>query len=156
MSSPAPPTRSGLLFETTLLSLVRAAFFLLCQRYVTLFLFADLRAVSEDALTDVLESPTRATIALDDADNGYLPSGSKAREEGGSLGLGIASSRKGAGARKDSSGPSSPLSPGGSKGLQLGQSSFYTKLSTVLFCLSFSESCMLFTLLLFGEAVGDR
>jgi hypothetical protein len=35
-------------------------------------------------------------------------------------------------------------------------STLYSKLATSVFCVSFSESCMLFTLVLFGEAVSDR
>lgn len=32
----------------------------------------------------------------------------------------------------------------------------YSKIATAVFCIAFSESCMLFTLLLFGEIVNDR
>lgn len=34
--------------------------------------------------------------------------------------------------------------------------SLYSKLATSVFCVSFSESCMLFTLVLFGEVISDR
>ncbi|SCZ90126.1 BZ3500_MvSof-1268-A1-R1_Chr1-3g01792 [Microbotryum saponariae] len=48
---------------------------------------------------------------------------------------------------------SSAVLPSGTKG---SSSAVYTRSATALFCLAFSESSMLFTLLLFGDAVSDR
>lgn len=155
-----------LLFQTSLLSLVRAGAFLVARQYVNRSLFADLRSVSEDATgSEVLESPTRGVIALEEvggegsSGSSYFPLVGPSKGDatsGVGLSLGAASPRKGR--RESLNGGNSPLpSPNKLAGSSLtAQSRLYSKLSTMLFCLSFSESCMLFTLLLFGEAVNDR
>jgi len=164
-TSAAEPTDSSSLFvETAILSAIRCIFILVSRRYVNKFLFADLRSVTEEAYPEggVLESPTRANIALEEvttevgAGGSYGGGGSAAA--GGKDGAGLSApslkrSNSGNGMSRRDSGTSSPL---GGKGLGASQQQVYTKLSTTLFCLSFSESCMLFTLLLFGDAVTDR
>ncbi|BGP12881.1 hypothetical protein JCM10213_005165 [Rhodosporidiobolus nylandii] len=160
------PTPSGdsLLVETTLLSLVRLGFFLACRQYVNRSLFSDLRnVIREDGLSTDLDDADGEAIQLDDAENGVFGTGagagggvgasSKPREDG----LGAAMARKGAGSaaglsRRESTppGPSAATAANRASGL------LYSRLASALFCLSFSESCMLFTLLLFGEAVSER
>ncbi|GAA5831859.1 hypothetical protein JCM11251_003913 [Rhodosporidiobolus azoricus] len=163
VDSPTPPSDS-LFLESTLLSVLRLAFFLACRQYVNISLFSDLRQViREDGLAADLDSPDGDAIQLEDAENGYFGlsgtgggggvsavaggSGKGAREDG----LGAALSRKSVAAglqRRDST---SPAPPGANKASGV----LYSRLATVLFCLSFSECCMLFTLLIFGEVVSE-
>ncbi|GAA5850021.1 hypothetical protein JCM8547_000984 [Rhodosporidiobolus lusitaniae] len=155
-----PATADSVLLETSVLSVVRLAFFLACRQYVNVSLFSDLRdVIREDGLTTDLDSPDGDSIRLEDAENGYFglsaPGGaaggtgaSRVREDG----LGAALSRKGAGAALGRRESNSPAAAAASKSSGL----LYSRLASALFCLSFSESCMLFTLLLFGEAVSER
>ncbi|GAA6036835.1 hypothetical protein JCM8097_006304 [Rhodosporidiobolus ruineniae] len=142
--------------ETAVLSVVRLAYFLACRQYVNRSLFSDLRSViREDGLTTDLDSPDGDAIQLDDAENGYFgiagssggaAGASKPREDG----LGPALARKGTAvglSRRDSNTPTPP---------NKSSSLLYSRLASFLFCLSFSESCMLFTLLLFGEVVSEH
>lgn len=165
LAGPAPPeeTLSGVVFETILLSLVRGIFFLVCRHYVNLSLFSGLKSVIyEDHLSSDTESPE--VIALDDAEGGYFPSSSTSNLLASSKGRARSGSLDGNGA----GGVSAPLlsprkslprrdstSPVGYPGSTYGGSA-YPKLATSLFCLCFSESCMLFTLVLFGEAFGQK
>ncbi|GAA5914418.1 hypothetical protein JCM6882_008226 [Rhodosporidiobolus microsporus] len=158
------PDSPSLLIETALLSLVRLAYFLACRQYVAVSLFSDLRQViREDGLTPDLDSPDGDAIQLEDAENGYFGAGAGGGggSSGGGLGaagkgtredgLGAAMARKSVATglqRRDSN---SPAPPGASK-----SSGLYSNLASALFCLSFSESCMLFTLLIFGEVVNER
>ncbi|GAA5977295.1 hypothetical protein JCM11641_000056 [Rhodosporidiobolus odoratus] len=153
-------TEDGVLVETAILSILRLAFFLAARQFVNFSLFSNLRTViREDGLSADLDSPDADEIDLDDAENGYFGvkngagsggtgAGNKQREDG----LGAASARKGAAAvggshRRDTN--STRAAEHRSSGV------LYSRLSSALFCFSFSESCMLFTLLLFGEAVSE-
>ncbi|GAA5919085.1 hypothetical protein JCM1841_003741 [Sporobolomyces salmonicolor] len=163
--SPAPS--DAVLIETALLSLFRVGFFLACRQYVNISLFSDLRdVIREDSGSTDLDSPDGDAIQLDEAENGYFGGGSgggaavaggaaKQREDG--LGAALvtrAGVRKGsAWSKGDSAGPGADEAL---KERQAGRAALYTTLSTALFCLAFSESCMLFTLLVFGEAVSER
>lgn len=158
-----PPTTSRtLLFETTLLSAVRCVYFLVSKHYVNRSLFADLRSVTEDSCPaeggGALESPTRATIALEEvvAGGGYSAAAATGAGGKGGEGLSAPTLKRGNSAGMGKREPTGTTSPGSPKGFNPTQQQVYTKLSTTLFCLSFSESCMLFTLLLFGDAVSDR
>lgn len=169
---PHPPEGSSLLLETALLSCVRLALFIACRHYVNLSLFSDLRnVIREDGLVTDLDSPDDGAIELEDAEDGYfgLSAG------GGGAAAGASSGGKGARERQEGLGQAAAglvtgrrgLSwEGGRRGLSLSGAAgaggtavagrAYTRLSTALFCLSFSESGMLFTLLLFGDAVSAR
>lgn len=160
-TAPAP----SIALETVLLSAARLAYFAACRLYVNKSLFADLREViREDGLSSDVDTPDNDAIELDEAEGGYLGLsgngggagaggkallGSRLREDG----LGAALNKRPSVAaavpdRRDS------LSPGQTGASTAGRA--YTRLSKALFCLAFSESCMLFTLLLFGDAVSDR
>ncbi|KPV78568.1 uncharacterized protein RHOBADRAFT_51020 [Rhodotorula graminis WP1] len=165
---PPPPTSSPVLVETALLSLVRLALFIACRHYVNFSLFSDLRSViREDGLATDLDSPDGGALELEDAEDGYFGLGAgggagagagkamaaAARESlhapgGGGAGAG------GRGASWGGDGRRGSLTPGGGGTAVAGRA--YTRLSTALFCLSFSESGMLFTLLLFGDVVSAR
>jgi hypothetical protein len=162
--STLPSTGDSILLETTVLSVVRLAFFLACRQYVNISLFSDLRnVIREDGNTTDLEDPDGDSIELEDAENGYFglssgagssgaagaAGGSKPREDG----LGAALSRKGTGLnRRDSNGGAAAAAAAANRASGL----LYSRLASALFCLSVSESCMLFTLLIFGEAVSER
>ncbi|KAL8277334.1 hypothetical protein RQP46_010287 [Phenoliferia psychrophenolica] len=169
----AAQATSSVLFETALLSMIRGIFFLACRHYVNLSLFSGLRSViHEDATNSDSESPDPGAIQLEDAENGYFapsrddsPSAlstaagkGKGRARSNSMegnasaggsGVPLLSPRKSQPRRDSSTSPTPRAGPGGA-------SSTLPKLATSLFCLCFSESCMLFTLVLFGEAIGDR
>lgn len=90
---------------------------------------------------------------------GRLRSDSTGSGTGGTAGSSLLTINARSGASSSAPpGSSPPPSPGMVKKFSLArqQNYLYPKLSTSLFCLSFSESCMLFTLVLFGEAVGAR
>jgi hypothetical protein len=158
------PSGDSIAVQTTALSLLRLAYFLACRQYVNVSLFSDLRnVIREDGLASELEDPDGESIQLEDAENGYFglssgagPSGaaggagsSKPREDG----LGAALSRKGSALnRRDSNGGAAAAAAAASRASGL----LYSRLASALFCLSVSESCMLFTLLIFGEAVSER
>lgn len=157
----------SVLFETALLSMIRGIFFLACRHYVNLSLFSGLRSViHEDATNLDSESPDPGTIQLDDAENGYFAPSAVSTASGKGKGRARSNSIEGNGGASGSSNPL--LSPRKSQPNRRdsgtppparpgpGGSSALPKLATSLFCLCFSESCMLFTLVLFGEAVGDR
>ncbi|KAM0752890.1 hypothetical protein T439DRAFT_184970 [Meredithblackwellia eburnea MCA 4105] len=174
--------QAPVLFETALLTILRAAFFLACRHFVNISLFSGLRQViHEDGLVSDIESPLDSgAIALDDAENGYFPSTSGGAGAGSSNGSGASSSSvfqsKGRVRTPSVDGSASP--PGGANvpllsphktqpsrrdsnvslsGKPVINSAVaYSKLAKYLFCLCFSESCMLFTLVLFGDAVSDR
>jgi len=160
------------LVETALLSLVRLALFIACRHYVNKSLFSDLRnVIREDGLATDLDSPDGGALELEDAEDGYFGLGAgaggagaggtkaaaaAARESLHAPGVGLGAGRRAQGWGSD--GRRGSLTPGGSAGgsgtAVAGRA--YTRLSTALFCLSFSESGMLFTLLLFGDAVSAR
>lgn len=177
---------SSFLVQTAFLCLLRGAFFLVCRHYVNISLFSDLRSViREDGFNSALESPDLDSIALDDVEKGYFPLSQNASSSRphtpngkGRASLDVGGARAGGSSavspgpavtrRESSSGaggnesggrvspPSSPGSQARSYQLVKQQNHLYPKLSTSLFCLSFSESSMLFTLVLFGDAVGER
>lgn len=141
--------------ETALLVFVRLAYFLACRHYVNAYLFADLKDVlREDGLAEDDDTQDGDAVRLDDAENGMFGGGgaaamvAKARDDrtGSSL-LPVSTRRPSDPPRRDST-----LSLYG----RTPASRAYSTLSTALFCLSFSESSMLFTLLLFGDAVSER
>ncbi|KAK4699495.1 hypothetical protein P7C70_g6765, partial [Phenoliferia sp. Uapishka_3] len=162
-------TTSGVLFETTLLSCLRGIFFLACRHYVNISLFSGLRSViHEDTISSDTDSPDLGVIALDDAENGYFNSsnGLSSSSAAGGSGKGKARARSNSQEENVAGGSGVPLlSPrktqprrdSATPPLRAPASTLaYPGLATSLFCLCFSESCMLFTLVLFGEAVGDR
>lgn len=171
---------SGLLaydvgFQTLALCLLRAIFYFFCRHYVNSSLFSNLRSViSQDTSTAVADALDQDGIALDELERGQIPT----RSTGGSCaphaGLGgmsrgkrssvdnydgLLSPGKGTG-RKDSSGARALETLGGGAQartvLAKRQNHLYPTLSTGVFCLSFSESCMLFTLVLFGDVLGEK
>ncbi|GAA5850559.1 hypothetical protein JCM9279_007540 [Rhodotorula babjevae] len=165
---PVPPPSSPVLVETALLSLVRLALFIACRHYVNKSLFADLRdVIREDGLATDLDSPDGGALELEDAEDGYfgLGAGPGGAGAGGTKAAAAAAAREslhapGTARRAQgwgSDGRRASLTPGSAGGggtAVAGRA--YTRLSTALFCLSFSESGMLFTLLLFGDAVSAR
>jgi len=115
---------------------LRLGFFTACRGYVQKILYADLREV---VLEDQPDSP--------------IPGGKQGAAHW----------------RKNSQSETSllPVHANGSPGTpprrgntnRAGQSSrqsLYSKLSSVIFCVTFSESCILFTLVLFGSVMEER
>ncbi|GAA6051262.1 hypothetical protein JCM3770_006784, partial [Rhodotorula araucariae] len=167
--APALAASGSVLIETALLSCVRLALFLACRHYVNISLFSDLRdVIREDGLATDLDSPGADAIELEDAENGYFGLGAGGGPGGGGSGAAASSSGRAGRDREDGLGAAamgrkSPAPDGARRASfvpGLGGSTVagraYTKLSTALFCLSFSESGMLFTLLLFGDVVSER
>lgn len=143
---------NSVVLETFLLSLFRLAFFICCRQYVNASLFSDLKLViKQDGNSDSLESPDPDSIHLDNLESGF--------NSGRSNGKGLAAQPSSSSGVNSSllspldgnSTPRRQASPAPS-----GTSRLYTRLSTGLFCLAFSESCTLFTLLLFGDVISDR
>jgi len=154
----------SVLLETVLFSVIRLGYFLACRQYVNISLFSNLRSViREDQGSSDLDSPDGELVELEDAENGYFgsrngngaPNGtginSKQREAGQTTALSPAAATRRASTVGKGEGALGRKVEGSITRAQL-----YTKLSTGLFCVSFSESCMLFTLLLFGEAISPR
>jgi len=152
----------SVLLETILFSVIRLGYFFACRQYVNISLFSNLRSViREDGGSNDLDSPDGELVELEDAENGYFgsrngaPNGtgidSKQREAGQTTALSPAAATRRPSAVGKGEGAAGRKVEGSTTRAQL-----YTKLSTGLFCLSFSESCMLFTLLLFGEAISER
>jgi len=154
MSSAVPiggnPSSNSVLLETCLLSAARLAFFVCCRQYVNASLFSDLKLViKQDGNADPLDSPDPDSIHLDNLELGFSNPRSAAKgltaQPSSSNGVNSSLLSPGAGT------PRRVPSPGPS-----GTSRLYTRLSTGLFCLAFSESCTLFILLLFGDVISDR
>ena len=130
---------------------LRLSFYLLIQRYLRKTLLADLQqVVREDA---GLSTGDGASLPV-------TPSRTKMRDYflGGpspgssSLHLDTPSASAGPSGLSASRGPPSPGgSYGGSETAQLS-----SRLASIVFCLTFSESCMLCTLVLFGGAISER
>ncbi|BGP44922.1 hypothetical protein JCM10450v2_000737 [Rhodotorula kratochvilovae] len=159
----APDASSSLLVETALLSCVRLALFVACRHYVNISLFSDLRdVIREDGLATDLDSPDGDAVELEDAENGYfgLSAGAGGGAAAGGAGKAARDREDGLGAAVGRKSPALDAARRASLAVGLGGSTVagraYTKLSTALFCLSFSESGMLFTLLLFGDVVSER
>ena len=164
-----------LAFETGLLVCLRGVYFLVARHYVNASLFSDLTSVirEDGACGSGTETPEEGAIALEEAgENSYFPI-SPARATGVTGATGTSTAKgKGRATSQESVGESprgikfvGPTSigalatPGGAGAVARKlstQNSLYPRMSTTLFCLSFSESCMLFTLVLFGEAVQPR
>ncbi|GAA5844512.1 hypothetical protein JCM3766R1_007147 [Sporobolomyces carnicolor] len=137
----------SIVVETALLSVVRVAYFVACRHYVNASLFSDLKSVirSEDG------------ALVDDDDDAGAGAGGGGGGGGDSVQLGdlmkISSSSSSlplpatTPTRHDQSSSSSPMTR---------RARMYATLSSALFCVSFSESSTLFTLLLFGEAVSEQ
>lgn len=152
----AASQHSTIALETSLLSVLRAGLWFVARYYCNVSLFADLRSVSEetDAIngsSTVLESPTRANIALDSV--GTAPNRSTNLTKSASPEL----------LTPPTSRPSSRASASGGHLARRTSIELYrvtqttqNDLATAIFGLAFSESCMLFILLLFGDAVSDR
>ncbi|GAA5980246.1 hypothetical protein JCM10908_001586 [Rhodotorula pacifica] len=155
------PLQSGsarsVLFESGLLTCVRLVYFLACRRYVDAFLLAGLKdVIREDGIASDEEGQDGESIRLDDAENGVFTGGGgaaagngKPREDGLNSPLLPTSIRRtsaGDVARRNSQ---SPLYG------RTSASRTYSQLASALFCLAFSESSMLFTLLLFGDAISQ-
>lgn len=143
----AVPNHTSIALETSLLSVVRAGLWFVARYYCQISLFADLRSVSEETDyidgSSVLESPTRAAIALEEV--GTLP-----RSKPSSPEPDILPPRPGT--RPSSASVPRRDSVGNFRIAHATQND----LATAIFGLAFSESCMLFILLLFGDAVSDR
>ena len=130
---------------------LRLSFYLLIRHYLRRTLLADLQQV------------VREDAGLSTGDGSSLPvtpSRSKMRDYflGGpspgssSLHLESPSTAVGASGLSSSRGPSTP--GGGFGGSETAQLS--TRIASVVFCLTFAESCMLCTLVLFGGAISER
>lgn len=156
MSDSTGGVQGSIWVETGLISLIRFGYFLACRQYVNVSLFSDLRSViREDGGSGALESPDEESIELGETGTGYFPgstsvgsSNGNGKHQGSALPLPVTAKKAGkgeggAGRKGDESSTSR-------------RAHLYAKLSTALFCLSFSESCTLFTLLLFGEAVSEQ
>lgn len=125
--------------ESFVLCIVRCAFFLCCRHYVNASLFSGLKSViRQDNPSTSLDSPDPDSFQLDAFEAGLSINSTKSTPSSSLL-------------PPEHGGPRRVLSPSPSV-----LSGVYTKLSTGLFCLAFSESCTLFTLLLFGDVVSDR
>ncbi|GAA5922305.1 Golgi pH regulator family protein [Sporobolomyces koalae] len=149
----------SVLLETVLFSVVRLGYFLACRQYVSVSLFSNLRnVIREDQGPVELDSPGDEGIELDGAESGYF-GGAVGSLTGHGTGnakalasaLPLPATTRWVSAQGKSDPAGRRLEGSGSRRARI-----YTKLSTALFCLSFSESCTLFTLLLFGEAVSER
>lgn len=136
----------SIVVETALLSVVRVAYFVACRHYVNASLFSDLKSVirSEDG------------ALVEDDDDAGAGAGGGGGGGGDSVQLGDL--------MKLSSSSSLPLpattptrheQPSSSSPMNR-RARMYATLSSALFCVSFSESSTLFTLLLFGEAVSEQ
>ncbi|GAA5993978.1 hypothetical protein JCM5350_003514 [Sporobolomyces pararoseus] len=146
----------SILVETALLSVIRIGYFFACRQYVNVSLFSNLRSViREDGGTAALESPDEEGIELEEAGNSYFASSSTVgsiNNNGKHGGTGLPQPVT---ARKNGKGE-------GASGRKLEDTQasrrarLYARLASGLFCLSFSESCTLFTLLLFGEIVSEQ
>ena len=171
------PYTYTLVFETGLLICLRGVYFLVARHYVNVSLFSDLTSVirEDGACSSGTETPEEGAIALEEAgENSYFPI-SPARATGATGATGTSATKgKGRAMPGESAGEAgtagSPrgikfvgatsigalATPGGTGAIARklsASNSLYPRMSTTLFCLSFSESCMLFTLVLFGEAV---
>jgi hypothetical protein len=137
--------------ESGLLTCVRFVYFLACRHYVNAYLLAGLKdVIREDGLSAEDDSQDGASIRLEEAENGVFTGGgaaAAARDDGANSPLLPTSTRKSSAVdmqRRDSySG-------------RTASSRTYSRLASALFCLAFSESSMLFTLLLFGDAVSEE
>lgn len=165
--------RRTLVLETALLVGVRVVYFIACRFYVNAYLFAGLRDVlREDGIIEDDDAGESEAIRLEDAEDGVFGGvSSLGSSNGGGGGAGRPLSPSLGKSRDDGAGTSllrtSVRRPStlGEVGRKNSASSLYgrsetsrtySKLATALFCLSFSESSMLFTLLLFGDAVSER
>ncbi|BGP53009.1 hypothetical protein JCM8202_004093 [Rhodotorula sphaerocarpa] len=165
--------RRTLVLETALLVGVRVVYFIACRFYVNAYLFAGLRDVlREDGIIEDDDAGESEAIRLEDAEDGVFGGvSSLGSSNGGGGGAGRPLSPSLGKSRDDGAGtsllPTSVRRPStlGEVGRKNSASSLYgrsetsrtySKLATALFCLSFSESSMLFTLLLFGDAVSER
>lgn len=120
---------------------LRVLFYLGCRRYVKRILTSDItRAIQEQASTThaddsssdtPLATPTKSRTAFTWSQQGT-----------GSL-LPTTSSNASSAKLQTTQRPSS-------------QQSFLPKLASFVFCASFADSCMLFTLVIFGNVLGER
>ncbi|KAK4058131.1 hypothetical protein OIO90_000870 [Microbotryomycetes sp. JL221] len=145
--------------ETLVLTGLRLGFVSACRRYVQQRLFADLRQVEQDSTgahqhDKLLESPTtKATVLLNDLNASLNDDDQVDVQQQSALGLGPPPPPH----RRSMSQQSSTSSPPGSHGSKPSSTNIvYTRFATAAFCVAFSESCLLFTLLLFGEIVNDN
>lgn len=129
--------------ETGLLSVIRVGYFIACRHYVNVSLFSNLRSVirEDGGASAALESPgdDGGAVELDEAGSGYFNTAAP-----NALPLPATSTAPRKNGKGEGSNPATR------------RARLYARLSSGLFCLSFSESCTLFTLLLFGEAVSER
>lgn len=136
--------------ESGLLTCVRFVYFLACRHYVNAYLLAGLKdVIREDGLSAEDDGQDGVSIRLDEAENGVVTGGgaAAAREDGANSPLLPTSTRKSSAVdmlRRDSHYG------------RTASSRTYSRLASALFCLAFSESSMLFTLLLFGEAISEE
>ncbi|KAM0793127.1 hypothetical protein ACM66B_000605 [Microbotryomycetes sp. NB124-2] len=160
---PGEGVQDAVWLQTVILTGFRLAFVTAARRYVQQRLFNDLRQVEQDSSgaahqDKLLESPSsksQSQLPLDDLASiaGDEDETQQQPQHQSALGLGLPPSlQRNSPAATRQSLHSSPKSVSSSSTA----TALYTRVATVTFCLAFSESCMLFTLLLFGEAVNDR
>lgn len=171
----SPPTES-ILIQTLFLILLRIIYFFACQYFVKFTLLKDLNQVIkqdsggsnslEDEEEDELELGYFSTASTSSSNSNGSSNGSSSTNltsssnRDGLVGSPIRANR-GAATKIPTSSNSignefNNINLNDSTSNKKQQNSIYPKLSTILFCLSFSECCMLFTLLIFGEVVGSR
>lgn len=180
---PTISVEESILLQTFFLILLRIVYFLISQYFVKISLLTDLNSViQEDSgninVTGINNQELEDELELEEAERGYFSttinnnsngSNSSSRDNllGGSpIRNNSLTSNKIKINRRESDLPglnnnhNNSINLDGTSNFTLlkrqSNNSFYPKVSTILFCLSFSESCMLFTLLLFGEVVNQR
>ncbi|KAI5481899.1 G protein-coupled receptor 89A [Pseudohyphozyma bogoriensis] len=152
----------GVLVEFAFLLLLRGIYIMVSRHYVNISLFTDLRSViHEDSPSSDSDSPDDLKdVQLDDAEQGIFASSSTSPTRAAPRARSNSGSNLGAGeAGVPLLSPHKPPMRRNStdtKGAVRQQNVLYPKLSSSLFCLAFSECTMLFTLVLFGEAVSER
>ncbi|KAK4054804.1 hypothetical protein OIV83_000728 [Microbotryomycetes sp. JL201] len=144
--------------QSAVLTGLRCLFVTAARRYVQQRLFNDLRQVEHDSSSashhdKLLESPSAKPsthVPLDD----LAAVTDDSVEQQSALGLGPPPPLQRTTPPATTTRHSGTLSPNSL--ISNPAAVTYTRVATVTFCVAFSESCMLFTLLLFGEAVNDR
>lgn len=132
-------SNAALIVEGLLSLGLRVAFFLSCRGYVQKILFADLREViSEDYQLEPVSPGGRQTGSVwrksSQTEINLLPIHADSPPSTPKRNRSIVAARSSSSSRH----------------------TLYSRLSSLIFCLTFSESCILFTLVLFGNMVNER
>ncbi|GAA5878165.1 hypothetical protein JCM3774_004316 [Rhodotorula dairenensis] len=145
--------------ESALLTCVRLVYFLACRHYVNAFLLAGLKdVIREDGIAAEDDAQDGEAVRLAEAEDGVFTGGGAAsgsgtsREDASTSPLLPTSSRRGSAVDNNTRRDSQSLPYPG----RTASSRTYSRLASALFCLAFSESSMLFTLLLFGDAFSEH